>query len=446
MKKALILLVLAVFLIGFTKIAYVDEESADGINSQKAIITLIILGTAAVLFFTEALPLPVTAMLVPVALSFPGIDILSSSRAFADFGNKWVVLFMAAFILGEAVFRTGFADKIGQLTVKAAGKSQLKLMLLVMLAIGTMSAFLSNTGTTAAFIPIVMGICVSASLKPGKLLIPMAYAASLGGTLTLIGTPPNGLVNDALEKSGIAPFGFFEFAKIGILIFIVGILYYGTIGHKLLPESKAKAKDFVSDTLKYRTNKMWIATLVFTFVVLMTATGTIPLVTAFMLGACMVVMTGCITMQEAFNSISWTTIFLFAGMLPLGSAMAATGAATMIANTVITYVHSPLALLAAAYVLTALITEVMSNTATAALVMPLGIALADAFDVSAKPILMAIAVAASSCFLTPIATPPNMIILGPGGYSFKDYAKSGWPLEILCAVVAIAVIPRIWPF
>ncbi|AEK19043.1 SLC13 family permease [Methanococcus maripaludis] len=446
MKKALILLVLAVFLIGFTKIAYVDEESADGINSQKAIITLIILGTAAVLFFTEALPLPVTAMLVPVALSFPGIDILSSSRAFADFGNKWVVLFMAAFILGEAVFRTGFADKIGQLTVKAAGKSQLKLMLLVMLAIGTMSAFLSNTGTTAAFIPIVMGICVSASLKPGKLLIPMAYAASLGGTLTLIGTPPNGLVNDALEKSGIAPFGFFEFAKIGILIFIVGILYYGTIGHKLLPESKAKAKDFVSDTLKYRTNKMWIATLVFTFVVLMTATGTIPLVTAFMLGACMVVMTGCITMQEAFNSISWTTIFLFAGMLPLGSAMAATGAATMIANTVITYVHSPLALLAAAYILTALITEVMSNTATAALVMPLGIALADAFDVSAKPILMAIAVAASSCFLTPIATPPNMIILGPGGYSFKDYAKSGWPLEILCAVVAIAVIPMIWPF
>lgn len=446
MKKALVLLVLAVFLIGFTKIAYVDEESADGINSQKAIITLIILGTAAVLFFTEALPLPVTAMLVPVALSFPGIDILSSSRAFADFGNKWVVLFMAAFILGEAVFRTGFADKIGQLTVKAAGKSQLKLMLLVMLAIGTMSAFLSNTGTTAAFIPIVMGICVSASLKPGKLLIPMAYAASLGGTLTLIGTPPNGLVNDALEKSGIAPFGFFEFAKIGILIFIVGILYYGTIGHKLLPESKAKAKDFVSDTLKYRTNKMWIATLVFTFVVLMTATGTIPLVTAFMLGACMVVMTGCITMQEAFNSISWTTIFLFAGMLPLGSAMAATGAATMIANTVITYVHSPLALLAAAYILTALITEVMSNTATAALVMPLGIALADAFDVSAKPILMAIAVAASSCFLTPIATPPNMIILGPGGYSFKDYAKSGWPLEILCAVVAIAVIPMIWPF
>lgn len=217
MKKALILLVLAVFLIGFTKIAYVDEESADGINSQKAIITLIILGTAAVLFFTEALPLPVTAMLVPVALSFPGIDILSSSRAFADFGNKWVVLFMAAFILGEAVFRTGFADKIGQLTVKAAGKSQLKLMLLVMLAIGTMSAFLSNTGTTAAFIPIVMGICVSASLKPGKLLIPMAYAASLGGTLTLIGTPPNGLVNDALEKSGIAPFGFFEFAKLEFL-------------------------------------------------------------------------------------------------------------------------------------------------------------------------------------------------------------------------------------
>ncbi|ABR55055.1 Citrate transporter [Methanococcus vannielii SB] len=445
-KSAWIIILFSLLLMGFTKISYPEGTSEDGINHQNAVITLIILVTAAALFFTEAIPLPVTAMLVPVLLSFPGIEIMSSASAFKDFGNSWVVLFMAAFILGEAVFRTGFADKVGQITIKLAGKDPVKLIVLTMFSIGLMSAFLSNTGTTAAFIPIIIGICASASLSPKKFLIPMAYAASLGGTLTLIGTPPNLLVNDALEKSGIAPFGFFEFAKLGIFLFISGIAYYATIGHKLLSNEKKGIVDYSKSTIEYRHDKMKIALVVFLFVLLMSATETIPLVTAFMLGACVVIMFGCITMEEAFKSISWTTIFLFAGMLPLGSAMSSTGAATLISNAVLSYIQSPVLLLIAIYVLTALITSAMSNTATAALMIPIGIAMADSFGISVRPILMAIAVSSSACFLTPISTPPNMIVLAPGGYSFKDYVKSGWPLQVISAVVSILLIPLIWPF
>ncbi|MBP2172833.1 SLC13 family permease [Methanococcus voltae] len=449
MKKAIVFFIIFLLAIGATKYAFSGESTEDlkigDFHQEKAILTLIILVVAAAMFFTEAAPLAVTAMLVPVALSFPGIDILSSADAFSQFGNKWVVLFMAAFILGDAVFRTGFADKVGQLTVKGAGKNKNLLLILVMTAVGGMSAFLSNTGTTAVFIPIVMGICASASIRPGKILMPMAFAASLGGTMTLVGTPPNGLVNSTLEQAGLAQLSFFDFAQMGIVLFVAGILYYALIGHKFLPDSDSEST-FEEGDIVYRREKMWVSMLIFLFVLLATVYNVIPITTAFMLGACLVVITGCITMQEAFNSISWTTIFLFAGMLSLSIALTNTGAAAMIANICVAHITSPMALLAVTYVLTAIITNFMSNTATAALVMPIGLALADAFDVSAKPILIAIAMAASACFLTPIATPPNMIVLGPGGYKFKDYFKAGWPLQLICGVLVITVTPLIWPF
>ncbi|MCS3900880.1 SLC13 family permease [Methanococcus voltae] len=450
MKKAIVFFIIFLLAVGATKYAFngvenTGELSAGDFDQEKAILTLIILIVAGAMLFTEAAPLAATAMLVPVALSFPGIDVLSSADAFSQFGNKWVVLFMAAFILGDAVFRTGFADKVGQLTVKGAGKNKNLLLILVMLAVGGMSAFLSNTGTTAVFIPIVMGICASASIKPGKILMPMAFAASLGGTMTLVGTPPNGLVNSTLEQAGLAQLSFFDFAQMGLILFVAGILYYALLGHKFLPDSDSEST-FEEGNIVYRREKMWVSMLIFLFVLLATVYNIVPITTAFMLGACLVVITGCITMQEAFNSISWTTIFLFAGMLSLSIALTNTGAAAMIANICIHYITSPMALLAVTYILTAITTNFMSNTATAALIMPIGLALADAFDVSAKPILIAIAMAASACFLTPIATPPNMIVLGPGGYKFKDYFKAGWPLQLICGILVITITPLIWPF
>jgi len=445
MKKALVLVLLCLLMFSFTTMAFAADAAQDADNS-KAVVTLIILGVAAVLFFTEVVPLPVTAMLVPVALSFPGIEILSGPKAFSYFGNKWVVIFMAMFMVGEAAFRTGFADKVGKATVAAAGTSQVKLLVLVMAAVGIMSAFLSNTGTTVVFVPMVLGMCASAGLKPGQILIPMAFAASLGGTMTLVGTPPNGIVNSALDAAGVTPFGFFEFAKIGAILFVVGIAYYAVIGYKFLPSTDADTAVEGGKEAEYRTNKMPIAIVIFVFVVFMMASKMMHLTTASMLGACLVVATGCITMKEAFSSVSWTTIFLFAGMLPMSEAMDVTGAAAMIADKVVANVGSPVMLLAAAYIITAIITNFMSNTATTALMAPIGIALAEGFGVSPFPVLMGIAMAASACFLTPIATPPNTIVLGPGGYGFMDYVKAGWPLQVITAVVAIVVIPIIFPF
>jgi anion transporter len=417
-----------------------------------AYITIGVLIGAAILFFTEIVPLPITAMLVPVALSI--FHIIPAKVAFSNFGNQWVVIFMAMFVVGEATFVTGFADKVGKLTVKLSQGSETKLLLFSMIAIAALSSVLSNTGTTVVAIPMIMGMCATAGIRPSKILMPVAFAASLGGTITLVGTPPNGLVNSIIGKMGgqeIAPFGFFEFAKFGIPLTIVGILYYALIGKNFLPDTQA-ACDLEDENLESkipkvkRPEKMWVCLAIFAFVVAAMATDFIPLVTAAMLGACLVVITGCMTMKEAFKSVDWTTIFLFAGTLALSTALEKSGAAKLIATTVVSKVSDPYVLMAVICVLTAIITNFMSNTATTALMAPLALPIATQSGISPLPLLMGIAMSASSCFLTPVATPPNTIVLGPGNYRFIDYFKAGWPLQVISTLMCIFLIPLIWPF
>jgi anion transporter len=416
---------------------------------------LVVLGVSAILFFTELLPLAVTAMLVPISLNLSGV--ISGKEAFENFGDQWVVLFMAMFVVGEGMFRTGIADIVGRVVVKVSGNSRAKLVVITMVAVGSMSAFLSNTGTVALFIPLVVGMAASAKLKPGTLLMPMAFAASLGGTVTLVGTPPNGVVNSAIGKAvqdgtlvgdHVARFGFFEFAKIGVIMLVVGVVYYALIGHRFLPDSEGPEVAEHEHAFKRRRNRMPFAVAIFVGVVAVMVVNSeaFPLQTAAMLGACLMVITGCVTMKEAFASISWTTIFLFAGMLSMSTAMSSSGAAKLVADSVVGMVNSPLVLLAAVFGITALVTNFMSNTATATLMAPLGVAMANKMGISCMPVLMGVAIASSCCFLTPVATPPNTMVLGPGGYRFWDYFKAGWPLQVISFVVGVLLIPVFWPF
>ena len=409
-------------------------------DPTKAYITLGILVVAALLFVTEALPLPITAMLVPVALSSTGV--LTSKVAFSYFGDNTVVLFMAMFIIGESTFVTGFADKVGETALKLSKGDMKKLLLFSMIAVGGLSTVLSNTGTTAVAVPMIMGMCASAKVAPSKILMPVAFASSLGGTVTLVGTPPNGIVNSMLDQVGLQPFGFFEFGKFGLILFAAGLLYYWAFGYRLLPADKGgEDHSFGSEIKERRTNKMPYSIGIFAFVVIMMVTGYLPLTTAAVLGACLVVATRCMSMKEA-----WVTIFLFAGMLSMSAAMQKSGAAALVANTLVSSVSGPYMLMFASCALTMILTNFMSNTATAALMAPLALPIAVGGGVSPLPLMMGICMSASACFLTPIATPPNTIVLTPGRYSFMDYIKAGWPLQIISLILCVFVIPMIWPF
>ena len=423
--------------------------------------TLIVLAVMAVLFVTEIIPLAITSLGGAITLGLMGI--ITPKVVFSGLSDSTVVLFAGMFVVGAALFYTGLAQKIGETVVSHAGTSENGLMLAIMVVTATMSAFLSNTGTTAALLPVVVGICAVAKIPASRQLMPLAFAAGIGGIITMVGTPPNIIVSGTLTKFGIEPFGFFEFAWIGIPLTIATIVFMMLIGKHLLPkheitdagdvEQEVAAEDISNDP-----KKQLFSGLILLGVILAMILGeplkehfgiNLPLSMVAVIGAMLCVLTGCLNEKQAYTSIDWVTIFLFAGMMPVATALDQSGAGKMIANAVIGVMGSdpsPYFATAVLFALSCVMTQFMSNTASCALLAPIGISIAQGMGADPHAVLMAIGVAASCAFGTPVGTPPNTLVLGPGQYKFTDYVKAGVPLILVCFVVSLIIIPMVWPF
>ena len=182
--------------------------------------------------------------------------------------------------------------------------------------------------------------------------------------------------------------------------------------------------------------------------VVLLATGLVPPAVAGLLAAGALVLSHVLTVDQAYRSIDWTTVILIAAMMPLSTAMIETGAAQLMAEALVSMVGDagPHALLAGLFLLTAVLGQLISNTATALIVIPISVAAATEIGMSPRPVLMSVAVAAAAAFLTPIATPTNLMVMGPGGYKFGDYWKLGLPLLIWFFVIATFYVPLVWRF
>ena len=428
---------------------------------DPAITTLCVLAVAAFLFVTELIPLAVTAMAACTALGILGV--LPSKQVYAGLSNSTVVLFGGMFVIGAAMFKTGLAEAVGLWVVNKAGTGEVKLMGAVMLVTIILSSVSSNTGTVACLMPVIIGIAQAANIPASKELMPLAVAANVGGTITMIGTPPNVIVTGALSAAGLPSFGFFEFALIGVPLSVIVLAYMLTIGRKTIPIKSAGAMDADAveaakkeagasdDNAPKSKTKMWISGLILLGVVAAMALNlkTVPLQTAAVTGAILCVITGCLKEKEAYAGIDWVTIFLFAGMLSVATAMDKTGAGKLIADTVVGMMGehpNPIILCAVLYLISNVLTQFMSNTASAALLAPIGISIAQSIGADPKPVLMSIGIAASMAFATPMATPPNTLVLGPGGFSFNDYVKVGVPLCVITFIASVIIIPIFWPF
>ena len=212
---------------------------------SAATITLLFLLFAVVMFVFEKIPLGVTSMIVCIGLVVTGV--LDIKTAFAGFIDSNVILFVAMFIVGGALFETGMANKIGGIVTHFA-RSERSLIVAIMVIVGLMSGVLSNTGTAAVLIPVVIGIAAKSGYARSKLLMPLVFAAAMGGNLSLIGAPGNLIAQSALGEIGMS-FGFFEYAIVGLPILAVGILFYATLGMKLLPIAPADAGKTVAQLL-----------------------------------------------------------------------------------------------------------------------------------------------------------------------------------------------------
>ncbi len=430
------------------------------INYTGAWITIAIVAVAFLFFLTEWIPLVATAMAVPVALTMTGV--LPAKLAFKDFANKWTLIFMFMFMMGEALFRTGFADKVGRWAVEKGKGRETLIMTNIMVVTAILSAFLSNTGTTICFLPIILAVIAKAGFSTKRFMMCMAFAASFGGTMTLIGTPPNGVIQSVMETAGLPTFGFFEYSLIGVPLAVIGIAAMVLVGAKFLPKGMidTSGEDYegpkIDENFKYRENKMGLAVGLFAMVIFVMAAGKyvpfigktlhINLLVAAGAGAMLVIATKCISWKEATGAVSWTTVFLFACMFPVSTALIKTGGVVMIAGAVNSVVHSGFMLMAGMVLITAILTQFVSNTATTLIVAPIGIASSLGMGVNPEPVLMGIAMSASLCFMTPIATPPNTIVLGPGKLNFMDYIKAGWFPQLLSTILVIVLVPMIWHF
>jgi di/tricarboxylate transporter len=181
--------------------------------------------------------------------------------------------------------------------------------------------------------------------------------------------------------------------------------------------------------------------------VVLLATGAVPPAVAGLLAAGALVVTRVVSVDQAYRSVSWTTVVLVAGMIPLSTAMRTSGAAEQVADRLVDVVGDagPYPLLVGIFVVTAVLGQLVSNTATVLIVIPIAVSAAASLDVSTLPVLMSLNVASSAALLTPMATAANMMVMGPGGYRFGDYARLGLPLLVWFFVVAVGVVPVFWP-
>lgn len=417
-----------------------------------AILTIIILICAVVSFLLEKIPVNMTVMLTLIALVVFGL--VEPKAAISGFASTTIIMLIGVVIVGSALFETGVCDMIAA-TVSRYAKTERQMIMAILVLASIMSAGLSNSGTVAVFIPIIMGICATTKFSHSKLLMAAFLGSMAGGRLTLVGDAAiNVLIGDQIKELGY-PFGFFEISKIGVPLTLIMIVYMYFIGYKFLPDIPMNnADDALFETKEPKTAPRWkqiasvvVLLAVFVGMIFEDKTG-IPSYIVAIIGAVADVLLGIFTEKQAYQLVSVKTIILLGGMTPLASALKSTGAAQMIADLLLKIIGNSTNvyfITIVIFALTAIMTQFMSNVVTVTLLMPIVIAIADTIGVIPSALIMVLGIASTMSILSPIACPPANLIYSYGGYKFSDYLKSNIGMTVVFLVASVVLIPVIWP-
>lgn len=606
-------------------------------NAELGIV-LACLGAAVVMFAVNRPRMDVVAILALVALPLTGI--VTMGETLAGFADPNVVLIAALFVVGDGLVRTGVARKLGDWLIATAGSSEVRLTALLMVVVCGLGAIMSSTAVTAIFIPVALRISQSSGVAPGRLMMPLSFAALISGMMTLVATAPNLVVNAELVRNGIEGFGFFSFTPFGVPVLIAGILYMlyarrflgpgkepasdgkddrtrlkdwvaeydlsrrerrfrvgagsGLIGKALkelddalgqdaaviaverAPSSRlstpapsvplrqgdvvyldADSEDFDFETVKSRyglsslplaganvadrfqeigmaeailpanssllgktiresrfrgrygltaiglrrgrnpsasgvvdeplqvgdslllagpwkairalgsssrnlalldlpaesedvlpaPGKALFAVICLAIVIVLMVTGLVPNVQAALIGCLLMGATGCIDIASAYRSIDWKTIVLIVGMLPFSLALQRTGGDELAAEALTTVTGSmgDYGTLGCLFIVTAALGLFISNTATAVLMAPVAIAVSTELEASPYPFVVIVALAASTAFMTPVSSPVNTLVVGPGNYKFVDFLKVGVPFAFIVLLICVPLVAWLLP-
>lgn len=591
-----------------------------------SVTTLIVLAVSVALFISNRLPVGVVAILT--ALALPALGIIDLPTALAGFGDPAVIFIATLFVVSEGLEKSGITAWAGRQITGRAGGGHVRLLVAVMVVTAMLSALISPNGAAAAMIPITLAAARSSHQRPAALLMPVAFAASAGALLTLSGSAVNVMVSETAREVSGAGFGFFEFARAGIIL-VAGTVLVAIVCGRLIPTSRdaSISKDFgahldtlldeyeieqgffhllvkestqrgltveglrtasvrvyaaqsraeeirgtdevlqpgdillatgpgdevrrlaesmglsiemapltrqdksqlihehvglaevivpprspligqlfvtgmqrggttvlsirrrekasgttpvrlrVGDALLLHgswpaifrleddeevllidspeevrrqiapmgRNARWTAAITAGMVILL-ASGYVAPAVAGLLAACALVLTGVVSVPEAYRAISWQTVVLIGGLISLSVAIRVSGAADIVAHLVVRFARSGglIEILAVLFVVTAALGQVISNTATALVMLPIVTAISQTTGTDPRLMLMSLAVASGASVLTPIATPANMMVGAAAGYHFGDYWKFGAVTMVVWAAVGILVVPMVW--
>lgn len=417
----------------------------------QIILTAVVLVLVTYMFFDSRFPNAVVATIGAVAVSLIGIVPFKS--VFTYYASTSIVLMVGMMIIGGGMFHTGFAGWMGNSIVKLTGKSEKSIQIVAILAGGIMSSVCSGSASLMILYPIFCSICIASELSISRILLPMFAGIGFGSFMTLAGSGMCSTTASILIESGYEGWSFFAPTTVGLPKAIIYVVILILIMNKILPKTFVRPDEAeavkASDLPEQLNRKMLVSggILVATVIGMVINDPRCPMYICAAIGAVVSVLTGCLNQKQMFASINWSTVFLIGGMTAVAKGVEASGLGEVLADTIISLVGdntSPFVIMIVIFLVTGIITQFMSNNAAAALMAPIGIAIAERIGIEPYGFVMASLFGSGICCLTPMATPILAFVMEGGHYTPKDIFKWGL-FEGIASIIAVAIcIPLFW--
>jgi di/tricarboxylate transporter len=431
------------------------------------ILTLVVLAAVVAALIWDKIRADVVALTGAATLLMTGV--VRPVDVQGAFASPAIIALASLFVIAYALELSGLLDRAIEAAVALCRRFGAIGIWMLLAMIGSVSCFLNSTPIVVLGAPVIRDVAATLRLSPRRFLIPLSYVTILTGCCTLIGTSTNLLVDDMASVSGQARFGMFEITPVGVPMALVGGLYLFLVSGRLLSgRHEADKRDGeiaditpvqihsaqVGDAAVFskkrplNLRKAAISLATFGGAVALATAGIAPIAATAFAGAVLLILVRVISADEAYSGLKPEILILIAGMVVIGIAMDESGLAASASKLLISSVHglSPFAALAVLYLLTMILTELLSNATVAVLVTPVAVALAESLAVSPRPFLVAVMMAASAAFATPFGYQTNVIVYQIGGYRYMDFVRIGLPLNLITFAVAMVAIRNAFPF